>query len=199
MKEGTNSHLIDGLPLKDLIQGDMSAFRKIYDTYNLMIFSRVLKLVKSKDIAEEILQETFIKLWEKRADLDIEYSIKAYVFRIAENLVIDFFRKASRNKEMQSHIKNIVTQSYLHIEEAIYAGETATLLETAINLLPPKRREIFRLCKLEGKSYEEVSKLLGVSISTINDHIVKGTLSVKTYLKINNEVALLIVVLLIFR
>jgi RNA polymerase sigma-70 factor (ECF subfamily) len=71
---------------------------------------------------------------------------------------------------------------YNHIEETLVSKESAGMLHQAINSLPVKRRRIFMLCKLDGKSYDEVSRQLGISTSTISDHIVKANLFIRSYM-----------------
>ena len=71
------------------------------------------------------------------------------------------------------------------VEEHFISKENSGILYQAIELLPPKRKLVFRLCKLEGKTYEEVSLLLGISLSTISDHIVKANLFIKSQLLVN--------------
>ena len=68
--------------------------------------------------------------------------------------------------------------------------EKSVLLENAISKLPPQRQQVFRLCKLEGKSYRDVSELLGISLSTISDHIVKATKSIRNYLESTDNAVL---------
>jgi len=98
-----------------------------------------------------------------------------------------FFRKAARDKSIESQLIASSTANYTIIEEFISAEENLAILQKAIESLPPQRQQVFRLCKLEDKSYKEVSELLGISVSTISDHIVKGTKSVRDYFDKNNS------------
>lgn len=165
-----------------LTQSHEPAFEEIYKLYSTRLFGNIYKMVKSEPIAKEIVQEVFIKVWNNRTGIDPERSFRAYIFRIAENSVCDFFRNASRVKKMQSHILNIATEHYEHIEELLLQKENNTVLHMAINSLPPQRKLVFRLCKLEGKSYDEVGQQLGIATSTISDHIVKANKTVREYL-----------------
>lgn len=167
--------------------GDKTAFTKIYELYSKKLFLNINGLVKIQEVAEEILQEIFILIWEKRETILINQSFKAYLFRIAENKVTDFFRKLKRDKILFEHVKEISSSVYTHIEETLLSNESSSVFRKAIESLPPQRRQVFCLCKIEGRSYNEVSSLLGISTSTINDHIVKATRTVRECLLANKE------------
>ncbi len=162
--------------------GDKEAFTELYKLYSHTLYLNLVKLVKSEDIASEMLQEIFVIIWEKRNTIEIQSSFRAYLFRIGENKVIDFYRRVKRNKHLLSTIQKIASEHYSYIEEDIISREDETMIKKAIDTLPPQRRLIFELCKLQGKSYHEVSTQLGISTATINDHIVKGTKAIREFL-----------------
>ncbi len=164
---------------KDLVMlltsGNEAAFEKLYHLYSNRLFGYLIKLVKSESFASELLQDAFIKIWNNRQNIDPEQSFRSYLFRIAENLVYDFFRKAAHDKKLQAILINSASSEYSHVEETYCRKENNQLLQDAIDALPPKRRKVFQLVKIEERSYEEVSQILHVSVSTINDHVVKAT------------------------
>ena len=172
---------------KDLVirlkDGDTRAFEQIYQLYSSRLLGFLIKLVKSDLCAAELLQDTFIKLWDNRMNIDPNQSFRSYLFRIAENSVYDFFRKAARDKKLQAAIIKSACEKYQHVEENLVTKENEQILQEAINLLPPKRRLVFQLIKIEERSYDEVSTLLNISESTINDHIVKATKTIREDLK----------------
>jgi len=164
-----------------LIQGDEQAFEKIYRLYSPGLYGKLLKLLKSVPQTEETLQDVFLKIWEYRASINPEKSFSAFVYKIAENKAYDFFRRIARHKEFETELIALSTSNYRVLEEIMADEEKSVLLENAITTLPPQRQQVFRLCKLKGKSYKEVGELLGISLSTISDHIVKATKSIRTY------------------
>jgi RNA polymerase sigma-70 factor (family 1) len=179
-----------------LQRGDEEAFETIYGLYSQRLFGRLLKLVKTEAQAQEILQDVFIKLWQYRRSLDPDKSFRSFLFKIAENKVYDFFRKAARDKVMEANLISLATTNYINIEEYTRVEENLRLLYKAIESLPPQRQQVFRLCKLEGRSYKEVSELLSISLSTISDHIVKATKAIKEYFYKQPPSTLLITLLL---
>lgn len=172
---------------KDLIlllaEGNEAAFEKLYRLYSEPLLSYLIRLIKLEDVACELLQDVFIKVWNNRQHIDVDRSFRSYLFRIAENLAYDFFRKAARDIKLQTALINNAGINYSSIEESIYIKERNELLKSAIDTLPSKRRQVFQLVKIEERSYEEVSKLLDISASTINDHIVKATKSIRENLE----------------
>lgn len=181
---------ISPMTIVALKSGDPQAFKIVYQQFNKKLFGSLLKLVKSEDIAHELLQEIFLKVWEKRDQIDPNKPFHAYLFQIAENKAYDFFRKVSRDKKLQIHLLDQSPESYNDVEEILINKEYDGLLKQAIEALPPRRRQIFRLCKLDGKSYKEAAIKFGLSTSTINDHIVKATRFVRKYCYTHHEILL---------
>lgn len=169
-------HILDERNLLiELKAGNERAFEQVYNLYSLRLYGFLLKLVKDENIARDLLQELFIKVWEKRDLIDPEKTFRPYLFRIAENSVVDFFRKAACDKKLEMKLISASTEWYSHIEEAIYSRENAVMFDQAIKQLPPQCRLVFTLCKIEGKSYKEVSQILGISVATISNHLQKAT------------------------
>jgi RNA polymerase sigma-70 factor (family 1) len=164
-----------------LHNGNVHAFEMVYLIYSPRLYSRLLKLVKSDIHAQEILQDVFVKIWEQRNTLDAEKSFRSFLYKIAENKAHDFFRKTARDKTLETQLIRQSTVNYSLIEKYKSNEDDLATLQKAIEDLPPQRQQVFRLCKLEGKSYKEVSELLDISVSTISDHIVKGTKTVREY------------------
>jgi len=177
---------------KDLLsriqEGDVKAFEQIYTIYSPRLYANILKLVKSVTITEELLQDTFQRIWEHRRNIDTSKSFKSYIFTIARNLVCDYFNKASRQRILERYLQTLGEKSVLKIEQQLEEKESGLMLEKAVRQLPPQRKLVYTLCKIEGRSYEDVSKMLGISVSTISDHIVKATKAIKAYYQ-SNELA----------
>lgn len=193
-KKGT----ISTITVMSLKAGNEQAFKVVYDHFSERLYGNLLRLVKSEDVARELLQEVFLKVWEKRHSIDPDKSFHAYLFRIAENLVYDFFRKIARDKKLQIHLLAHTTEvDSTYIEERSN-NEYNDLLQQAIEALPPRRRQIFRLCKLNGKSYEEVALQLNISLSTISDHIVKATRFIRTYCYTHHDILLVACLFMLF-
>lgn len=172
-------HIEEKEILSALHSGCQAAFRQIYTLYSGRIYLNIRKMVKSEQDAAELLQEVFIKVWDKRELVDPEQSFRSYLFQIAKHTVYNFIRKGNIEKQVQAYLSLHGTQLYTHVEEQLNEKQDEQWLSQTIEQLPPQRRLIYKLCKIEGKSYAEVSTLLRISTSTINDHIVKATKYIK--------------------
>ncbi|RQP19819.1 MAG: RNA polymerase sigma-70 factor [Parapedobacter sp.] len=186
--------------LLELKAGKHAAFNYFYQQYKVPLYANIWKLTKSHDLAAELLQEVFVKVWQKRELTNIEEDFRAYLYTIAKHTVYDFFRKAARERKLGERLiaaGMAAAQEGNAVEEAISFRESKQLLQDCITELPPKCGLVFRLCKLEGKSYEEVAAALGISTATVNNHIVKATRILKSRLAYEGIMLLLITAFLV--
>lgn len=182
-----------------LKNGDQRAFEILYNNYKIRIAGNLFKLLKSEDLVKEVLQELFFKIWEVRTQIDPEKSFKSYLFRIAENLVHDYFRKVAKDKRLLAKVVASSTELYLHIEEDMLGKEDAQKLQEAINLMPPQRKMVFTLCKLEGKSYKEVEEIMGINAKTISSHMLQANRFLKTYFRDSSALTISVVLGVLFK
>lgn len=172
--------------------GNRNAFEQLYRDHSGGIYCNLRKLTRDDDLAKELLQDVFIKVWEKKAVLKSDKPFRFYLFGMARNTLTDFYRRVKRDKQMLQNLQLLASEITHQPIESIATGAEEELLLRAVDSLPPQRRKVFVLCKLEGKSYEEVSKLLGISTSTVGDHIVKGVKSIKNQLLSHDRVMLVL-------
>lgn len=186
----------DGNLLQQLRDGDRQAFSILYERYSGRIYGNILRLVKEKEAAQELLQDVFMKLWEKRETITIETSFAAYLFTISKHLVLNLFRRISVEHQAAAQLRAAHSELYQHVEEHLEYKETQKALQQAIDNLPARRREIYLLVKTEGNSYEQVSNLLGISRATVNDHIVKANRYVYSHLSRSGLISIALMMLL---
>lgn len=168
-----------------LKEGDKDAFNLIYAEYAPKIYLRLLKLVKQPVLVEELLQDVFIKVWKHRASIDASKGFVSYMNHIADNIAIDFYRKVQRDKKLQFEIWASAIELYYHTEEYVVGRETKAILESAINSLSPKKREILILNKFHDKSYKEIAESLNISISTVSNQLVQAMKDIRTFIHRN--------------
>ena len=157
-----------------LREGDGQAFEALYHRHKRKILYNLLRLLQSHELAEELHQEVFLKIWERRSTIDPEKSFGFYLTRIAQNLAMDFYRKASSDEKLREQLLRTASRFY-DPEESELSTQRREWLMNAIAKLPPQRQKVFTLCKLEGKSYRYIALLLGVSTGTIKDHMAKAS------------------------
>ncbi|UUC44189.1 RNA polymerase sigma factor [Flavobacterium cerinum] len=178
--------------------GEETAFNTLYQQYANKIYSRLLKLTQSEQLADELLQDTFIILWNKRHTINPDLSIKSWLYKVAENEVYQLYRKIARDKKLQEHIVSTFIETYSHTEEGIFYKESQELLVKAMEQLTPQRKEAFKLCRIDGMSYQEAATKMGVSVSTVSNHLVQATCIVRNYIFQSQErMAILISILLL--
>ncbi|WP_223577974.1 RNA polymerase sigma factor [Sphingobacterium sp. GVS05A] len=177
--------------------GDELALQELMSRYKGPLAVSMSRLIKSREDIEELLQELFLRVWRNRDNLDTE-RYRGYLYKIAENLVYDRLRKATREKRLSVDYFTHIIEAYSHIEEGIFGKEMLEVLQRGIQQLPEQRRKVFELCKIEGKSYEEVSQLLSISVSTVNSHITNANASIKAYFKQHPELASMVLTVFFF-
>lgn len=171
---------------KELLIGlkssDEHSFDMLYKMYSKRLFHSILLLVKSEELTLDIIQDVFMKVWQRRHYIDTEKSFKSYLYVISNNFVKDYFRKVSKDQKMKDYYLNQGIDSFEGIEPSLAFKETNQLLEKALDTLSENERAVFVLCRLEGKSYSEAAEVLGLSSSTVGNNLVRATSKVKVYL-----------------
>lgn len=171
----TKLYIDDKGLLEKIKLGDKRAFEQLYLRYDRQMFYAIVKLVRINDVAAEIHQDVFLKMWTHRSQIDVEKPIIAFLRLVARNMAIDFYRKASRDKALQQQLADTMTEIHDPVNDLISGKEVGQAIEDAISKLPPQRQQVFRLIKLENKSYEYAAEQFGVSVGTIKDHMAKAS------------------------
>jgi len=198
----SEEHLLDNEEVRyldGLKNGQRSAFDFIYKKYSKPLLSRLQRMVKSPEIVDELLQDVFLKVWTNRGDIDLDKSFKGWIFTIAQTTVFTYYRKLALDKKMQKHLLEVFVEFYEQTEDYIFNKERVQLLSSAIEQLPPQRKEIFKLCRIEGKSYQEAAQLLSISPSTVSNQLVSATKSVKRYVFFHSQEFLLFCIAAYFK
>lgn len=183
--------------LAQLAQGDQQAFTAIYGQYHAGIYNYLFKFTKNVKLAEDLVHDVFLKIWETRERLDIQSSFGAYLYRFARNAAITQLNRIAlhdtiRDEVMHRVALNVSDQSLMaHVE----ARQYEELLQKAINELPPQRREAFLLCRQQGKTYEEAAALMNISRNTLKQHLSLAVKSIKEYLLQYGDISLLMILI----
>jgi len=184
--------------LKALQQGDEAAFNSLYSLHSKPLYRKIMRMVGDEEIAKELLQDLFFKLWAKREQIDESRSIRSYLYTIAVNLVYDNFRKAAKDKALEARLMAMAVEYYTHSEEVLLAKDNQKVIERIVHQLPPQRRQVYMLCKIDGMSYEEAARALHISASTIRDHIVKANKTIREFLQANPDITVFLFLTAIF-
>lgn len=175
------------------------AFLEIYDRYKNQLASHLVRLLHSQELAEEVLQDVFMMLWEKRKDMDASRSVSAYLYRSAINKTKNVFRKiANDNRLREEFSAHFTSLNNNLVEEWIENKEIKQLLHRLLDRLSPQQKKVYILCKLDGLSYKEVSEQLKISIRTVNSHIRNANIFLKAELKSQSDLSTLFYVTILF-
>ncbi|WP_052266332.1 RNA polymerase sigma factor [Pedobacter kyungheensis] len=150
----------------DLASGCLQTFQTVYSLFNQKLYAYILKKTNSAYMAEEVVQLTFIRLWEKRETLSAEYNLSTQIFRIAGTILIDQLRKEAVSKKHLSVVEeDFVLKTDTEQPEMLHA------LEQAIEQMAPVRKKVFKMSKVDGYSYKEIAEMLSISPKTVENHI----------------------------
>lgn len=160
--------------LQRISEGDEIAFRKLYDLYKERFYAAALKMTRSPDTAEEIVQEVFVSLWMRRtALLNIE-NPTSYLFTIVYNSISAHFKKLALEKMMKQKVSERMPEGECLTEDRLIEKENTQLLQHIIDALPPQQQLIYHLSKEEGLSREEIASRLQISPNTVKNHLLKA-------------------------
>lgn len=160
--------------LRAFKRGDTNAFEALFKSHHKRLYNFLFSLLKSKEDAEEILQETFVKMWENRMFFDENYPFQALLFKIARNSFLDHSRKKVNKAVFDSEFDLSARLSENSTDDYVLYWETKDIIKKIIDGLPPKRRQIFLMQKIEGLSRLEIAQQLNISIITVDSQLLKA-------------------------
>jgi RNA polymerase sigma-70 factor (ECF subfamily) len=153
--------------------GNGYAFEKLYYKYCKKLYNFVFSIIKNKEDAEGTVQLVFMKVWEKRTEIDPEKSFSGYVFRIAKNNLLNRIKKQINERVYLDYLLSRPEDLSNSVEKNINFLELNLEIERLIKNIPEKRRKIFLLSRMEGLTYREIAEKLNISVNTVNTQISK--------------------------
>lgn len=154
-----------------LRQDRLNAFREIYTRYWKKLYSDAYKRLKSKELAEEIVQEVFTGLWIKRNRLQINTTVGGYLHTAIGHRIIDQFRKETIRSKYKEAFKVWHSEVDNSTENDIMLKELTTTIEKEVSQLPDKCRSVYELSRKEHKSNKEIALQLSISEKTVENHL----------------------------
>ena len=169
------NHISEFELLSEVQQGNEKAFEALFDIYKDKIYAFSYKILKSKDLADDIVIEVFAKIWKGREFIQPGLTFQAYLFKITKNHIVNFLNKASSDSKVQEQLLISVNYYRSSTEEEIIYNEYLTIAKQVINQMPKRRRQVFKLKTEQGMSYEQIASHLGVSKNTVKSHLTAAT------------------------
>ena len=154
--------------LRAIRNGDHSAFKKFFEKHHSYLYHFLLKKGISEQQAEDLVQQAFVMIWEKRAQIDETKSLKAFLFRIAYTRMLNVFRdskKFDENADLKTEEETSTP------EKSMETQELGKAIEDSIASMPEKRQAVFRLCFIQEFTYKDAAEFLDVSVKTIENHM----------------------------
>jgi RNA polymerase sigma-70 factor (family 1) len=161
------------ISIDEIKSGTESSFTLVFNQFYTKVYHYFLKKTRSPEYARELVQLTFIKLWQFRHTLSEEYSLDLQLFNIAGTTLIDFLRQQNTQRKIRSQLAERTEQQ----EDSRPPGngfEEDDYLHSLTQTLSPVRKKIFILSRIHGHSYKEIAALLSISSKTVEDHMVKA-------------------------
>lgn len=165
-----------------MIQGDESAFSGIYRHYHPALYIYLLRFCKVPSLAEDLVHDVFLKIWEVRERINPKLSFSGYLYRIARNHVFKTISRLATDEQMREQLyRQLADIDPAQPEEVVRTREYERLFEEALSKLTTQRLKVFRLCRQEGKSYDEAAAILGISRNAVKKHMVLGMRFIEDY------------------
>jgi RNA polymerase sigma-70 factor (family 1) len=164
-----------------LAQGDHFAFERLFSAHKDKLYSFLLHLTGSASMAQDILQDVFLRIWLKREEATSIDNFSSYLFRAARNQAINGFKRNSRAGLLIAELSR-ESGSTVDTDDPILARELKVLLGKAINSLPVQQRKVFELSRNEGFKYEEIAEKLGISTSTVRNHMIQALKKIREHI-----------------
>jgi len=165
---------IEKVLLKGLTRGDHECFKKLYEKYSNPLYRFSLNYLKSEEIAEDVVQEVFIKIWDRRKDINTEKSFQSYLFTIALNVIRKYFNKQAESNQYKHDILASFSGDVEKMDARDNYQEMLDTLERLISQMPSRRADIFRKKKLEGLSQKEIAEAFNITTKTVEYHITES-------------------------
>lgn len=168
--------------LKMLREGEEPAFRELYARHNRQVLAFAYHLTHSATDAEDILQETFMRLWTNREQLPEILHVGNYIFMIARNKTLDHLRKISLKQKLIDQVWANISDMSDSLELQLDAEESKKLIAQALTQLSPQKQTIFQLSRYQGLSHEQIAAQLNLSKSRVKNLLVETLKHIRLYL-----------------
>ncbi|NJD21707.1 MAG: RNA polymerase sigma-70 factor [Melioribacter sp.] len=166
--------------IEKIREGDKAAFKKLFEEYYPKLFWFVNRYLMSKEIADDVVKELFIELWQRKDRFVIQSSLNAYLYASARNRAFNYLRsKQSKEKyltirSMEDEELNIITSSTKTPSEVLEQKELSEAVQSAVELLPGRTKLVFTLHRDDGLTYAEIAQVLEISAKTVENQMARA-------------------------
>ncbi|WP_299437466.1 RNA polymerase sigma factor [uncultured Aquimarina sp.] len=171
---------IDQELIQRLANGEHLAYKIVFTNHYNELTNYVYKLTNDSTLAEDLTQNVFMRLWDKKATITITSSLRSYLFKSCHNEFLMYLRQQKKEIDALDVLKWETLLAIHSLQEKEQQEADWQKIEKAIEKLPTKCRQVFKLSRLERKKHKEIAEILGISPKTVEVHIRKAMLFLKT-------------------
>jgi RNA polymerase sigma-70 factor (ECF subfamily) len=182
--------------LAQIAEGNEKAFEQLFEKYSDNIYGVAFNYTKSAEVAEEVTQDVFVKLWFKRKSLATLQSLENYLFIIARNHIINIFNRNKKDKNFIEHILHHFEENNATPEDILLFKESQELIAQAIATLTHQQQMVYELRRIQGLSLEEVAVKMEISRNTARNHLNRALQNIRQFLKDHSTRLVLFICLL---
>ena len=156
--------------LQQIAAGDQAAFRLVYSSYYRRLFQFAFSIVKTRESAEEIVEDVFVRIWQQRDKITAILHLRVYLYTATKNSSLNYLSRQAKASitEPFDHIHVGMGESSLTPEQILITAEIQQKIRAAIEALPPRCKMIFKLVREDGLRYKEIAEILNISVNTID-------------------------------
>lgn len=163
-------------------EGDDHAFRQVFDKYWPQVYGSSLRLCKSPELAKDLSQDIFVRLWESRARLKELNKPESYLYILSRNLVLDHLRKKVFDTTHIDYLVEYFQDASINPQEKTEFRELELTLQRAVDTLPDKQKQVYQLSRLQGLTHEQIAAQLGISEVSSKTYIVRALQHIRQYM-----------------
>ncbi|ADY51363.1 RNA polymerase, sigma-24 subunit, ECF subfamily [Pseudopedobacter saltans DSM 12145] len=184
--------------LAKIAEGDHIAFSELFTYYRKYVFSFGSRLMRSEEVAEEVVQEVFTKIWRGREKLKTIDNFAGYLSILVRNHSFDLLRQLARQQKTGGEIVLLFSEEDNSTQNEIDYRETVRILDEVLDVLPEQQRRAYTLCHLEGLKYEEAATIMNISATTVNYHMKLALKNIRQHL-LKNGLSYQIILFLFYK
>jgi len=177
------------LLVQEMQAGSQEAFTILYRHYSPLLYINIQRMLRDPLASEELVQELFTRIWQKRTCKGIKENFSGYMYRIAQNLVHDFFRRLKKDKALMERFRALAeeTDRTANAEDKLQHQQSMGIISNAIEHLPPQQKKAYKLVREKGYTYQKAAEDMGISPFTVKEYLGLANKSIRNYILNNVE------------
>lgn len=182
--DGMSEHLSDEQSLLAAIAAsDERAFETVVRHYFPRLLPFAVKITKNRAVAEDIVQEAFLRLWQHRAEPGKLQFLRSWLFTVVSNLSLTYIKRLALEGKLLQHLRDFTDTARADVADQVHFRESRTVIARAVEKLPPQQQQIYRLSRYDGLSIPEIATRMQLSPNTVKNHLVRALQSVRDFVR----------------